>query len=379
MPVAGVVRVEAVPLEEADVFGAQGLPALTRGAQELGEHVETVRLGLYAFDLAHDVRATVPESRRITSNRIRIKKYGTGSGFFLETRPIWWGMLSLRGELVVVGKSPDGDSIRFIPRTPSLLRSLAGGERVDPSADGSVQLRLDGIDAPETHYNGLAQPLAEPARAELLAWCGFSDVRWDGDQVSAATPAAIPAAVLSALVDPNGRPIVLLLVGRRAAAGRRDGDARRRRGRRTSRWRRPARPTGRSTRPPTRRSATRCSSPRSRRARRGAASGRATRAPASSCARRPRSARDGALILPKLFRRCSDYLRGGCRDAAGVAAPAARRAELARRRGDRRRRARATSATCWSRTGTRVELLADPLEILFVDEPGHLSPPDGDK
>src|SRR5918997_4962624 len=122
-------------------------------------------------------------------------------------------MRSLRGELVVVGKSPDGDSIRFIPRSPALLRSLEGGERVDPSADGSVQLRLDGVDAPETHYNGLAQPLAEPARAELLAWCGFRDVRWDGEQIGAATPARIPAAVLSALVDPNGRPIVLLLVG----------------------------------------------------------------------------------------------------------------------------------------------------------------------
>ena len=97
-------------------------------------------------------------------------------------------MLSLRGELVVVGKSPDGDSIRFIPRSPALLRSLEGGARVDPSSDGSVQLRLDAIDAPETHYNGLAQPLAEPARAELLAWCGFTDVRWSGEQVSAATP-----------------------------------------------------------------------------------------------------------------------------------------------------------------------------------------------
>src|SRR6185295_955149 len=61
------------------------------------------------------------------------------------------------------------------------------------------------------HYNGQAQPLGEPARDELLGWCGFSDVRWSGETVSGAAPERIPAAVLSGLVDPNGRPIVLLL------------------------------------------------------------------------------------------------------------------------------------------------------------------------
>ena len=44
MPVAGVVRVEAVPLEEADVVGVQRLPPLARGAEELGKYVEPVRL-----------------------------------------------------------------------------------------------------------------------------------------------------------------------------------------------------------------------------------------------------------------------------------------------------------------------------------------------
>src|SRR5262245_27447488 len=110
-------------------------------------------------------------------------------------------LLCLRGQLVVLGKSPDGDSIRFLPDTPSLVARVRDGERADPSADGTLQLRLDGIDTPETHYNGQAQPLGEPARDELLAWCGFSDVGWSGGTVSAATPERIPAAVLSALVD----------------------------------------------------------------------------------------------------------------------------------------------------------------------------------
>ena len=75
----------------------------------------------------------------------------------------------------------------------------------------------------------------------------------------------------------------------------------------------------------------------------------------------------GALILPKLFRRCSDYLRDGARrDAAAVAA---------RRRGEpnspddevlvdgQTRR----FSDLVSHDGQRIAFLADPLEILFVD------------
>ncbi len=275
-------------------------------------------------------------------------------------------MLSLRGELVVVGKSPDGDSIRFIPRSPALLRSLAGGGRVDPSADGSVQLRLDGVDAPEVHYNGLAQPLAEPARAELLAWCGFEDVRWDGEQVGASTPARVPAAVLSALVDPNGRPIVLLLVGDDLPAD------------------------GADSTPDVERTANLAL------AASGAAYGTfyattdvAIRAPLVAAATAAREARrgvwagdasagfelrsqdsigpGGALILPKLFRRCSDYLR----DGAGGTLP-----EWLRRRRDEPNSpddevlvdgvARRLSDLL-EQDGVRVGLRADPLRMLFVD------------
>jgi hypothetical protein len=63
MPVAGVVRVEAVPLEEPDVVGAQRFPAVLRSSEEFGEYVEAVRLRLDAFDLAHGVRWTVARER----------------------------------------------------------------------------------------------------------------------------------------------------------------------------------------------------------------------------------------------------------------------------------------------------------------------------
>ena len=232
-------------------------------------------------------------------------------------------MLSLRGELVVVGKSPDGDSIRFIPRSPALLRSLAGGGRVDPSADGSVQLRLDGIDAPELHYNGLAQPLAEPApggAARVVRVLG-RPLRGRAGRRGDARPHSRRRAVGAGGPErPPDRPAAR----RRRPAGRR---RRRRRptssARRTSRWPRPARPTGRSTRPRTRRSAPRSGRRRHRGARGparrlGAGRERGLRA-ALAGLDRPGGGADPAQALPPLLGLPARRLAG---DAAGVAAAA---------------------------------------------------------
>lgn len=61
-------------------------------------------------------------------------------------------LLALHGQLTIVGKSPDGDSIRFIPDSPDALSQLQRADRIRiSSSDGSVQLRLEGIDTPETH------------------------------------------------------------------------------------------------------------------------------------------------------------------------------------------------------------------------------------
>jgi endonuclease YncB( thermonuclease family) len=112
----------------------------------------------------------------------------------------------------VVGKSPDGDSIRFIPDTPSLLAELYRADRVRVTrTDGSVQLRLEGIDSPETHYGTDAQPLGANARSWLLDGLGFSNVVFNtAGTVQSATLATRPAVVLSKGVDPNGRPIAYL-------------------------------------------------------------------------------------------------------------------------------------------------------------------------
>lgn len=126
-------------------------------------------------------------------------------------------MLCLRGDLVIVGKQPDGDSIRFVPDTPALLDRLERSERVRASSDGSVQLRLDGIDAPETHYEGEAQPLGDAARDRLLALAGFTHVEHGtgtrAQTVTAAVPERVAGAILAHTVDPNGRPVSFVLAG----------------------------------------------------------------------------------------------------------------------------------------------------------------------
>jgi len=125
--------------------------------------------------------------------------------------------LVLRGRLVIVGKEPDGDSVRFVPDTPDLLRRLAGADRIRPSHDGSVQLRFDAIDAPELHYGAAAQPLGAEARDDLLARIGFTRVTYAGDNptlVTAADPAdGIRGAILSAMAEANGRPVSWVLAG----------------------------------------------------------------------------------------------------------------------------------------------------------------------
>jgi hypothetical protein len=125
--------------------------------------------------------------------------------------------LVLRGHLVIVGKEPDGDSVRFIPDTPDLLGRLIGAERIRPSHDGSVQLRFDAVDAPELHYGNEAQPLGGTARDALLDHLGFTGIGYASDSpatVTAADPAGgVRGAILSAMAEANGRPVSYVVVG----------------------------------------------------------------------------------------------------------------------------------------------------------------------
>ena len=79
------------------------------------------------------------------------------------------------------GFQPDGDSIQFRPHVAALLDQLEQpGNPYRPTRIGSVNLRFEGIDAPELHYQGTRQPspLAENARDFLTGQIGMNPVTY---------------------------------------------------------------------------------------------------------------------------------------------------------------------------------------------------------
>ncbi|UGQ13629.1 hypothetical protein LO772_08520 [Yinghuangia sp. ASG 101] len=123
--------------------------------------------------------------------------------------------LVVAGDALVVGKQPDGDSVRFRPQDPEVLRQLANGDRIEPGKDGSVQLRLDGIDAPELHFAGHSQPLADRSRDVFLRLLGFDEVSYAANHmtVTAAQPATVPGVIVARMAEAYGRPVAFLFTG----------------------------------------------------------------------------------------------------------------------------------------------------------------------
>ena len=106
-------------------------------------------------------------------------------------------MFLIAGGFRIEGTQPDGDSIRFTSDDPRKW-DLITGTQVKRNASGAAQLRLDAIDALETHYGTprTHQPLdlAHAAAAELLDWLGFSNVvREQGETVTSSTLIPLPA------------------------------------------------------------------------------------------------------------------------------------------------------------------------------------------
>jgi endonuclease YncB( thermonuclease family) len=123
----------------------------------------------------------------------------------------------VRGEFRIVGASPDGDSIRFYPADPGIWSRT--GITVRANAQGGVQLRLDAIDALETHYTPRSSPhpwhqnpaLGNGAATTLLTLLGFNDVaRNQGGIVTDATPPTRPGAILTKFADKYGRAVAVV-------------------------------------------------------------------------------------------------------------------------------------------------------------------------
>jgi endonuclease YncB( thermonuclease family) len=124
----------------------------------------------------------------------------------------------IKGSFRVVGMSPDGDSIRFAADDRSLINNLPGGPP-DPNPRPTVQLRLEGIDALETHYAARHQPTqwAHAARDRLLDFVGIRNVVWDANQATVVSANdGTRGWILSRQKEKYGRPVAFLFAGESA-------------------------------------------------------------------------------------------------------------------------------------------------------------------
>src|SRR3954468_20196146 len=131
-------------------------------------------------------------------------------------------MTLVKGNYRIVGASPDGDSVRFYPLDPAVW--AAAGIVVRTNSTGGVQLRLDAIDALETHYtpphatSPWRQPadLGDGAASALLDLLGFANVvRDERGYVTSATPEQTPGYILTRFADKYGRAVATAFPGGR--------------------------------------------------------------------------------------------------------------------------------------------------------------------
>ncbi|MER5472954.1 thermonuclease family protein [Streptomyces sp. NPDC002935] len=129
-------------------------------------------------------------------------------------------MLLIKGSFTLKDTAPDGDTVHFIADNTEEWQLVGGKNPVQLTPADHAKLRLEGIDALETHYHGAHQPLpqAHAAANELVEWLGFTDVQRDPDEsVTASTPATTPGFVLTRGADVYGR--VIALVGKGTPPG----------------------------------------------------------------------------------------------------------------------------------------------------------------
>ncbi|MGX1886959.1 nuclease [Streptomyces sp. NPDC055287] len=126
-------------------------------------------------------------------------------------------MLLIRGKFKVEGGAkPDGDTLPFIPDNVADWKLVPGDAHIVPKADGRASIRLEGIDALETHYGEKQhvehQPrgLAHEAADELLKFLGFDTVLRDDDETVATTPDSVPGWILTRGADTFGRCVAFV-------------------------------------------------------------------------------------------------------------------------------------------------------------------------
>ncbi|MFN8439743.1 MAG: hypothetical protein U0175_03185 [Caldilineaceae bacterium] len=163
----------------------------------------------------------------------------------------------IKGNFHVVGYSPDGDSLMFKASNPLLWEKLITQDNeklfrsklANPKDQGAVQLRLQGLDAPETHFKPsegadpaliaskpvgeFRQPgdLGRRATTEFLRFLGVNNGVWknvfDGSYLAKATLTQngqevvvsqrladqIPGYIITRDIELNGRPVAWVFRG----------------------------------------------------------------------------------------------------------------------------------------------------------------------
>jgi len=122
----------------------------------------------------------------------------------------------IKGTFHVKGYCPDGDSIRFKAFDPAIWSKLYGPP-VGLNSGGHAQLRMEAIDALETHFCGAHQPLklARKATNFLLSNLGIDDVVWNRAQSEILyAEDATEGYILSRTTEKNRRPVAFVFSGR---------------------------------------------------------------------------------------------------------------------------------------------------------------------
>jgi len=118
------------------------------------------------------------------------------------------------------GFQPDGDSMQFKPKNPKLLDRLT---RIDQpyrlTTIGSTQLRFEGIDALELHFQGAHQPrpLADSERDYLTGQLKMNPVNYaPPNKITVQPPAVhdgIKGYILARSLEVHGRPVAFAYSG----------------------------------------------------------------------------------------------------------------------------------------------------------------------
>ncbi len=125
----------------------------------------------------------------------------------------------IKGTYHVKNRSPDGDSIAFQANNTAnwdFFNWSRDFRKPTPEKNRPIQLRIEAIDALETHYEGFAQPLAiaKSATDALLRAFGIPVLTYNLNFTKIITAGdAVEGAIIAADVDGYDRPIAYALLG----------------------------------------------------------------------------------------------------------------------------------------------------------------------